>query len=98
MAKFDHPEHGYFTIPDRPTVGQQLAYYSLYRKPFTEGWIEAQWKALVAILTDWKVPNLPDPHVDLETVEDPEVAQIIIWVVTNAMEHMAGLDNIPKDN
>lgn len=83
-----------FTVPDRPTVREQLAYYSAAAGSNTllRYWIGAQ-----ALIGSWKSTILPDYKADVNTLSDPSQTTLIIWAGLEVMKFMNALDDIPKN-
>lgn len=83
-----------FTIPDRPTVREQLAYFS---GASGSDFLFRLWSGAKAIITKWECDLLPDKETKLETLFDPSVTQMLIWVGLKVSEHMGALEDIPKN-
>lgn len=83
-----------FTIPDRPSVRQQLAYYSaMERDTFLRFWNGAR-----ALIEKWDCELLPDVNADLEKETNPSIAHMAIWVGIEVSKYMSALDDIPKNS
>lgn len=85
-----------FTVVDRPTVRQQLAFWDAVQK---DGIVrpEQYWNGLRIILEEWDCPCMPDHDADLGELIDPEVTRVILWSGRQGLLHMAGLDEVPKN-
>jgi hypothetical protein len=84
-----------FKVPDHPTVRQQLAWYS--ELGFTQPSREQYWNAAKAILYDWECEALPDPQVNLDSIENPNQTLIIMWTGSQVLVYMDALNNLPKN-
>lgn len=85
-----------FTVPDRPTVRQQLAYFSACTGVDPDKHLERMWNGAKTLIRDWDC-KLFKIDVDLETVDDPKVADIILWAAISVKAHMNKLSEIPKN-
>lgn len=99
MAEFKSEQHGVtFTVPDRTTVRQQLAYFSGINDAFGEPSLIRHWKGALSLIGDWKCDLVPDPDaLDLDEVDDRAITRLIIWVGQEIMGHMVGLESVPKN-
>lgn len=84
-----------FTIPDRPTVEQQLHYYSA---PGDENTLLRFWEMAKALIQTWECSVLPDFKTDLSTLDSPTVTSVIIWAGIEVKKYMSELDDIPKNS
>jgi hypothetical protein len=98
MAEFVNEKLGArFTVPDRLTVRQQLAYYGARQFDSGSEAYVAHWRASVPLLGDWNCPLLPDPaKADLDQLTDPQVTQLIMWAANGVAGHVLRLETIPK--
>ena len=87
-----------FTIPEKPTVRQQLAYLGEASVlPSAEMFLRL-WEGAVALIEDWECKLLPDlQKIDIDELNDPQVTEIILWVGMECRKRMSELDNIPKN-
>lgn len=96
MADYENQEFGvHFSVPDRLTVRQQLAYLGAVATSQAEEALERQWIAGVALLKTWQCETIPDPQADLGVVDDPRMVRIIIWVGNRIAEHVRKLEALP---
>jgi hypothetical protein len=86
-----------FSVPDRPTVRQQLAYFSLIEKAEGQAKREQYWTAAQALISDWKAEDLPDPSISLDEMSNPSQTLIILWAGAAVFGHMNTLDDLPKN-
>lgn len=86
-----------FALPDHPNVLQVVIYDSklieLSQAPLMVG----LWEAAKTIITGWECEAFPDIGVDLSTVEDPKVAQIVEYASGRVRAWRRSLDLIPKN-
>jgi hypothetical protein len=87
-----------FTLPDRPSVRQQLAYFSEAGIARGQELFERYWRGALTIIQDWKCAALPDPNIDLDALDDPKATEVILWAGIAAKNHMDALDNVPKNS
>lgn len=83
-------------VPDRPTVRQQLNYFSTIGG--TEGnYLLRWWVGAQSLITDWKCEALPDHKTDLDKITDPTQTDVIIWAGLKVREHMNALEDLSKN-
>ncbi len=87
-----------FSIPDRPTVRQQLEYFSKTIAFSDEDLLLRYWRGAVALIQDWSCEIMPDYKADLDTLDNPEQTQVIIWAGVQVRDHMNELENLPKNS
>ncbi len=90
-------DHVRFTVPDRPTVRQQLDYYSMIAHAEGRVMFERYWTGALPLIEKWECDALPDYESDLDKISDPAQTTVIIWAGMRVMEHMNGLKDIPKN-
>lgn len=94
-----HHIHGWaFTLPERPTVRQQLAYTSAAGFSGRLSMLERHWEGAKTIMADWSCEALPDTAVDLDELTNPTQAEAITWAGLQAAVHMNGIEDIPKNS
>lgn len=91
--EFNKPDYK-FTVPDRPTVRQQLEYFSA-----GAGLPMAlrHWEGAKTLIQSWECEKLPDHKVDLDTISDPAATTIIIAAGADVVRFMNSLDEVPKN-
>ncbi len=101
---FESDDHGgvTFSVPTRPTVRQQLRYYSQAASTPDAEMFERLWLAAVVLMRDgdgyaWECESLPDPSVDLDSISDPSLALMLLWAGTQVRAHMNALEDTPKN-
>ena len=88
-----------FSIADKLTIRQQLAFRSeLFltrdRDRFERFWIGSQ-----HLIEDWECEKIPDrAALDLEVETDPAIADIVNYVGTTVAGHLAKIGAVPKND
>lgn len=83
-----------FTIPDRPTVRQQLEYFSAGASlPLAL----RHWEGAKTLIQSWECKLLPDYRADLDTITNPAVTSLIIQAGAEVVRFMNSLDDVPKN-
>jgi hypothetical protein len=99
MAKFENEKLGVsFSLPEKPTVRQQLAYFSEAGLARGQEFFERLWLGACSIIQDWQCPTFPDANIDISTISDPNVTEVILWASMEVRGYMNALDNIPKNS
>lgn len=91
-------EQNKFTVPDRPTVRQQLKWFGVaqgYEKSDT--WIR-NWEGAKQLIQTWESDVLPDYKVDIDTLTNPSQREVIIWAGAQVLMYMNSLEDIPKNS
>lgn len=86
-----------FTIPDRPTVRQQMAYFSETARSVDRQHVERLWMAAQSLISNWKSEIMPDMKADLDATDNPKVTDVIIWASLQVKNHINSLDETPKN-
>jgi hypothetical protein len=86
-----------YTVPDRPTNRQQLAYFSNSLLARGADTLERYWLAAAALIQDWQCEVLPDIHTDLNSISSPKATLIMIEVGLDIKRYMDALEEIPKN-
>ena len=79
------------------TVRKQLAYFSEAGLARGKDTMERFWRGAVAVIEGWQCERLPDIDVDLDTLTDPKLVEVIIWTALEVKRHMDALDDVPKN-
>jgi len=87
-----------FVVPDKITVRQQLAYFSLATSIESEKLVERLWAAGQPLITEWECASFPDLSLSLDQCDDPRVTDVIIWAALQIKGHINNLDKIPKNS
>jgi len=85
-----------FTVPDKITVRQQLAYFSASVAP-DRAMLERYWLAAIPLINDWQCGILPDINTDLDSITDPHATQVIIWAGLEVKKHIDMLGEVSKN-
>lgn len=86
----------HFALPARPTVKQQLEYFSRYAATRSLPLYLRLWDSAQAVISEWVSESLPDPKVDLTTITDPNAGLVIMWAGNVVLEYMNDLNALPK--
>jgi hypothetical protein len=85
-----------FSIPDRPTVRQQLAYISATTGIDSERHLERLWNGAKTLIESWEC-ELFKTDVNLDNVSNPKIAELILWASIQVRSYINGLEEIPKN-
>jgi len=101
MAEFIHKVNkkqvAKFTVPDKLTVRQQLAYLSAVAYPKLD--FERFWAGALTVIQNWESELIPDATtLDLNQVTDPKVTELMVWTGWQVKVHMDGLEEVPKNS
>ncbi len=87
-----------FTVPDRPTVRQQLAFYSEFSEATGAERFERLFEAARPLITAWDCPALPKlEEIDLDKLDNPSQAQVMVWAAQAVLSHFNKLEDVPKN-
>ncbi len=86
-----------FVVPDKITVRQQLAFFSMATSVLSPDLVEKLWNAARVLITEWECPALPDMNTDLNECFDPQATDVIIWAALEVKAHINNLETIPKN-
>lgn len=86
-----------FTIPERPTVRQQLEYYSLAGGLSVADMLMRYWNGAKALILEWQCEELPDYKADLDSITSAKAAEVVIWAGMQVRNYMVSLDELPKN-
>ena len=86
-----------FSVPDKPTVRQQLEYVGA-SSGSGKDLVVKKWDGAKALIQDWKCELAPDlEEIDIDTETNPDVAAVITWAAMRVWEHMNSLEGVPKN-
>lgn len=85
------------SIPARPTVRQQMEYFSATAGTSKEKMLTRFWEGAKVLFQSWECDVLPDYKTDTDEMDNPEQAEIITWAALQVKAYMDGLENIPKN-
>ena len=99
MAEFKNDNlSARFTVPDRPTVRQQLAYYSRVIQSTGTVDFEKYWEGAKVLIEEWECEKIPDyGSVNLDKIDDPEITHIIVWVGMQVKMHFDTVERVEKN-
>ena len=95
--KRDEPVKVSFVIPDRPTVRQQMAYYSEATSVTGRAHLERLWLGARSLIMEWNC-DLFKHDVDLDSVSDPEIMNTMIWASIQVRDHLNRMGELPKNS
>lgn len=88
-----------FTVPDRPTVRQQLAYRAAIASMRFDDVYEAHWQGVVGLVQEWESDVIADPAAfSMDTSDDPAAADLVFWACNVVAGHMNRLETLPKNS
>jgi hypothetical protein len=97
LTRFDRVEpEAHFSLPARPTVRQQLEYYSRYADTRDAPLYLRLWHSAKILITDWECRTLPNKETDLNSLTDPQTATVVMWAGNVVMQYMNDLEALPK--
>lgn len=86
-----------FEVKDRPTVREQLAYWSLVGENVRRGsTFERYWEAGKTLITSWDCGLMP-LDLDLDAADDPRQVEVIRAVGVAVAGHLRSLEGVPKN-
>lgn len=100
MAEFKREDpSARYVLPDKPTVRQQMQYYSsAVFIPGSPDNLERRWNGARALILEWECEIMPDRDIDLTTVYDPKIVEVIAWAGAQTAVHLNSLEEIPKNS
>jgi len=86
-----------FTVPDRPTVRQQMTFQDAISRK--DGYLRSEfyWRGAISLIDEWECESFPDPRVSLDEVDNRSILSIINWASTQVLLHVTGLEDISKN-
>lgn len=97
--KLENAELGYTcSVPDRPTVRQQLEFFAVVGDARGKERFERYWEGAKAVITDWQCPALPDIQANIDDLTNPIQARIILSVGLRVVTHMNSLEDLPPNS
>lgn len=88
------------TVPDRLTVRQQLEYKGLIAFADRAEAYPRFWDGARRLIDKWECEKMPEKDVDIDEVDDPEIADIIFMACNIVNGHLNRLENeaVPKNS
>lgn len=87
-----------FSIPDRPTVRQQMRYFSAASSLDPVQQMERFWAGAIQLIEKWECEKMPDHKVDIDTLSDPSIVPILIWAGLEVRKYINDLEDLPKNS
>ena|SRR3990172_7663486 len=87
-----------FTVPDKPTVRQQLEYLGAATTFGSKDLFTALWRGAQTLIQDWECKLIPDHQkADLDKLTDLKQTEVILWVGRQVREFVNSLEEVPKN-
>jgi len=86
-----------FSIPDRPTVRQQMRWFAAASGSEETESIERYWMGAQQLIQTWTCESLPDYKVSLDEISEPTQTSIMIWAGLEVLKFMNALEDVPKN-
>ena len=87
-----------FTVPDRPTVRQQMHWFGAVSGGDKSEIYTRYWDAAKTLIDKWECAELPDYKADMDSLTNPTQTHIMIWAGLQVLEFMNKLEDIPKNS
>ena len=88
-----------FTLPDRPTVRQQLAYFGAVGDAKGADRFVRYWEGAKTLIVDWECAAMPEiDKIDLDSLTNPSDVLVILFAGSQTAVYMSGLEDIPKNS
>ena len=87
-----------FTVPDKPTVKQQLEYLGAATTMGGKDLFLALWRGALTLIDEWECEIIPDVHkVDLDKITSLKQTELVTWVGMQVRKFVNDLDDVPKN-
>jgi len=86
-----------FSVPDRPTVRQQLRFKGEIVNRAREEIFERLWQAAKGLIETWESPHLQLGD-SIDEISDPSAVKVIVWAGGEVLEFVNSLDDLPKNS
>jgi hypothetical protein len=86
-----------FTVPDKITVRQQLAYFSTIAGIDQSERFERRWESAKTMIEEWECELIPDKDVSLDEMYSLDQTNILIWVGNQVVNYLNSLEETPKN-
>ncbi len=97
LERFDRAEpDAHFALPARPTVKQQLEYFSRYADTRSDPRYLRLWYSAQVLIVEWQCTLLPDFKIDLNQITDADITTLIMWVGNITLQYINDLEKLPK--
>ena len=97
--EFKHKKTGArFVVPDRPTVREQLEYFSESSAVNQKDRLGRLWAGARVLMTEWAWDEMPDRFISLDEITNPTAAEVITWASLAVFKHMNALEDLPKNS
>lgn len=92
----DKPVKISFTVPDKLTVRQQMAYFSESTGMDSKGHLERLWTGARAVIENWSC-DLFELDADIDTITNPDITETMLWAAAQVRNHVNKLDEVSKN-
>lgn len=99
--KFEHPEFGWFTVVDKPTVRQILAYKGSAGAAVNADGVDYSrfWKGVKGLVDEWSCKHIPDYRTfSLDDSDSFDAGYVIIWACVQVAQFMTDLETTEKNS
>lgn len=99
--KFEHPDYGWFTVVDRPTVRQILTYKGTAGAAVGVDGVDYNrfWKGVKGLVDEWNCKHISDYRTfDPDKSESFEAGYVIIWACVQVAQFMTDLEMAEKNS
>lgn len=97
VIEFVHEElETRFTVPERPTVRQQLLYKGEIGFAMNAEMYLKTWRGAKLLIQDWECPHLSLDD-DINEIDSPSAAKVIQWAGMQVWRYILDLEDIPKN-
>lgn len=86
-----------FSVPDKITVRQQMAYHSRAALAADQELFIQLWLAARTVIQDWKCETVP-LDIDIDTATDPQATLVLMWAGSRVSEYINKLETIAKNS
>jgi hypothetical protein len=84
-----------FSVPDKITIRQQMAYFSA---GIDAPVLERLWIAAIPLISDWQCEIFPDHKASLDEATDPRITQVLSWAGLRVKQHIDAMGLIEKNS
>ena len=86
-----------FSIPARPTVRQQMEYFSATAGAVGSQMLYRYWAGALTLIQSWNCEGMPNQKVNLDEISNPDQTAVIVWAALQVKSYMDTLENVSKN-